>query len=401
MKIKGIPERYTSGVGLFYLGVVNSQANQTAEISLEFNEGTDTVSVLTTGAGRLHWAMFPAAGAVSVDIISGTGASHSGYVDTLAGSVGVDLPTPTPGEETWFACVLTVGGNPKSNTAEVRVEAPVVLTYAAISSTTGSPTIYDYTDVDGTWRAYEWLGDGSFDVSTPGDVDYLMVAGGGGAGGAAFSPGAGGGAGGLLQGTTYLTSGSRSHTIGLGGLGGYSSIQPVKGTDTTALGLVAYGGGAADEATAVNRNGGSGAGRKAGVATGAGTGVAGQGFAGAVSTNTGGEGAAAGGGGAGGVGAGPITVIGGNGGAGIDSSILGFAKGFAGGGVGATPGSTTTATGSHGAAATGATSAARKGGDGTDGTGAGGSGSTSNVGTTVLRGGKGGDGVFIIRVRTA
>lgn len=368
-------------------------------ISLQFSGGD--ISVETTGAGRLHWVLVGAAGAQAADVVSGVGASAFGHVDTMPGAIGIDMPALQAGVETWFACVLVVSGRVVSPVAEVRVQQGFVSSYATVASVTGSPTVYEYSNAEGNWRAYEWRGDGSFTLSAPGDVDYLMVAGGGGAGGKSYSSGAGGGAGGLLQGQVYLAAGVQELTIGLGGLGGYSTIEAAKGGNTVALGLTAYGGGAADETTAANRNGGSGAGRKAGVATGFGTGVAGQGHNGAGSPNAGGDGAAAGGGGAGGPGQSPSGTAPGSGGLGITSSILGFDKGFAGGGVAATSSATSTATGSHGAAATGATSTNRKGGDGANGTGAGGSGSAAIANTTVNRGGKGGDGVFIIRVKVA
>ena len=372
------------------------------QLTLAYSEETSTVSVATTGAGRLYWAIFGAAGATAGDIVSGTGASDFGFVDTIPGSVGIDLPALVPGAETWLACALLPTGSAVYVTAEVRTQAGAVTSYATVASVTGSPTVYDYTDGDGTWRAYEWLTDGSFTVSAPGDVDYLIVAGGGGAGGLSYMPGGGGGAGGLLQGQTYAVTGTQTFTVGIGGLGSYGTTDAAKGTDTTALGLVAYGGGAAVELGAVGRNGGSGAGRKCGIATGFGTGVAGQGNSGAGSPNSGAPGApAAGGGGAGGAGQSPTMSAAGSGGAGITSSILGFDKGFAGGGVGATGAATTTATGSHGAATVGATDVSRKGGDGVNGTGAGGSGSAAIANTILNRGGKGGNGAVIIRVRLA
>ena len=371
------------------------------QLVLTYNEESGLVSVKTTGAGRLYWAIFGAAGATAGDIVSGSGASDFGHVDTLAGSVGIDLPALVPGAETWLACALLPTGGATYVTAEVRTQAGAVTSYATVASVTGSPVVYDYTDGDGTWRAYEWLGDGSLTISSPGDVDHLIVAGGGGAGGMSWVPGAGAGAGGLLQATEYRTAGVYPITVGLGGLGSYGSVAPEKGGNSTVFDLVAFGGGASDEDTESNRNGGSGAGRIAGVAADWGTGVPGQGFAGGGSLNGGGQGAAAGGGGAASVGLTPVVSVGGNGGAGIDSSILGFVKGFAGGGVGASAQATTTASGSHGAPALGATTTNRKGADGVDGTGAGGSGSVATATSAVNRGGKGGNGAVIIRVRLA
>ena len=360
-----------SVVKSIWRSIVSSHSQPLPSLVLNYDEGTSTISVNTTGAGRLYWAIFGAAGATAGDIVSGVGASDFGYVDTLAGSVGIDLPALVPGSETWLACALLPTGGATYVTAEVRTQAGAVTSYATVASVTGSPTVYDYTDGDGTWRAYEWLGDGSLTISAPGDVEHLVVAGGGGAGGMSWVPGAGAGAGGLLRGTAYRSVGTYPVAVGLGGLGSYGSVAPEKGGNSTVFGLVAFGGGASDEDTDANRNGGSGAGRRAGVLADMGTGIPGQGFAGGGSLNTGGEGAASGGGGAASVGLAAVSRVGGNGGSGIDSSILGFSKGFAGGGVGASDQATTTASGTHGASATGSTTTNRKGGNGVDGTGAG------------------------------
>lgn len=381
--------------------VINNPSSSLASLIIYYDDITSSISVTTTSAGSLYWAMFGAGGAISADVISGVGSSHNGYVDTIAGSIGIDLPSPSAGEETWLACLLVISGVAVSAVAETRIQEGATTTYAGITAITGSPTVYDYVDGEGTWRAYEFLGDGSFTIGAPGDVEHLLVAGGGGAGGMSYVGGAGGGAGGLLHGTAYRTAGTYPVTVGLGGAGSYGSTAPIKGGNSTALGLIAIGGGCADEVTAANRNGGSGAGRKAGVSTGQGTGVVGQGFDGAASPNTGGDSAAGGGGGAGGVGGSPTGTLGGNGGAGITLSILGTAKGFAGGGVGGTNTATTTASGSHGAPVLGATTTNRKGADGVNGTGAGGSGSMSINASSLNQGGKGGNGVVIIRVRLA
>jgi len=159
-------------------------------------------------------------------------------------------------------------------------------------------------------------------------VNYLVIAGGGGGG---VGRAGGGGAGGVLTGTTTLTSGSYTITVGNGGANAYNDGQGGDGGSSSigSLFVTTGGGGGGSWVTygqtnPQGRNGGSGGGASA-ANTGlpGGTGVVGQGFNGAYALN--GD-VGGGGGGAGGPGQGSV------GGIGIASSITGTTKYYAGGG---------------------------------------------------------------------
>lgn len=263
-------------------------------------------------------------------------------------------------------------------------------TYMTISDTTGSPTITEYTDVDGNWRSYTWDSDGSFTVSAGGDVEYELVAGGGGGGGGAIYSYAGGaGAGGVLQGATNLTPGVYSVSIGSGGVGGSTSGRSTSGGASTAIGLTAIGGGGGGAGVLggpEGLGGGSGGGGK-GEPSDGGTGTVGQGYDGGNGAGS----AGGGGGGAGGASADASSNNGGNGGPGITSQITG--SDIAGGGAGS--GQSTSGTATHGGGA-----AAPAGSDASGASGGNGSspGSGGGAGGGTGAGGNGANGRFSLRI---
>ena len=179
--------------------------------------------------------------------------------------------------------------------------------------------------------------------------EYLLV-GGGGSGG--WDVGGGGGAGGLLTGT-YTVGATRSFpiSIGAGGAAISSNTQKNNGGDTSAFGLIAYGGGAGgnwynpssygtgSEANAIRNGsaGGSGGGGGGWSQIGyGGNGTNGQGYAGGNATTNSAPSYGGGGGGAGGPGsngtAGDSSQI--AGGPGVASSITGTSIVYAAGGKG-------------------------------------------------------------------
>ena len=167
-------------------------------------------------------------------------------------------------------------------------------------------------------------------------VDYLLVAGGG-TGGERHA--GGGGAGGMLTGTSNVTPQTYSIVVGAGGSITYTGgKQGVNGTDSTALGLTAVGGGGGGGASQVGSSGGSGGGSgERQNSTSRGSGTSGQGNDGGY-VNTGNYAGGAGGGGKGAAGANGPTSSGqipGNGGDGIQNSIrTGSNVYYAGGGGG-------------------------------------------------------------------
>ena len=204
----------------------------------------------------------------------------------------------------------------------------------------------------GEWRIHRFNSTGTFTVTSyKGDaltIEYLIVGGGGGGG---MDMGGGGGGGGVLTGTRVLGTGSYTMTVGGGGSGAPAAgtngqpgghqytIPAVKGTDSSAFGYTATGGGFGGSSYRgytpgiTGGNGGSGGGSSgyndnAGTFYG-GTGVSGQGNAGGNSTAAYYSG---GGGGANGAGLSSTAIP--NGGAGRLVTILGRPFYWAGGGGG-------------------------------------------------------------------
>ena len=147
----------------------------------------------------------------------------------------------------------------------------------------------------GSYTIHTFLTDDTFNVTTGGNIEYLVVAGGGGGGEYA---GGGGGAGGVLHNASYaVTSQEYIVTIGDGGdpgSGTGTDAVGTKGEDTIFGALTAEGGGYGGSET-VGGDGGSGGGA-GGQNHAGGTGEAGQGNDGAAT------GANQGGGGGGGAG---------------------------------------------------------------------------------------------------
>ena len=244
------------------------------------------------------------------------------------------------------------------------------------------------------FREIEMFEDGIFTPFKPGNVEALVVAGGGGGGG--LLVGGGGGAGGLLHEASFaILAQAYPIVIGNGGLGRAS--YGVNGENSSFDTLVAIGGGYGSKRD-WNQvgTGGSGGGEGDGACGRGGYGTSGQGYDGGAAP--GGSIAGGGGGGAGEVGgaANGTTRQGGDGGDGLQFSIDGTIKSYAGGGGGS----------SHGAFGAVATVGGQGGGgagtaDDTNGTSGtanlGGGGGASLLGS----GGNGGSGVVVIRYLTA
>ena len=123
---------------------------------------------------------------------------------------------------------------------------------------------YTFTDNGVNYKSHVFTSSGSFFADSPVTIDILIV-GGGGSGGGHACPG-GGGAGGLIYKTSHsLSGGTYPIVVGAGGAtkaisgpGGYSAGN--KGSDSTAFGLTAKGGGAGvvwDAVDAASVSGGS------------------------------------------------------------------------------------------------------------------------------------------------
>lgn len=254
-----------------------------------------------------------------------------------------------------------------------------------------------------------------FVLEQGGEVEYLIVAGGGGGGptDGAGAAGGGGGAGGALYGKTILQPGTYPIQVGEGGAALRSQgEQGEDGGNTTALGFTAIGGGGGGSRDTFGRNGGSGGGTNRTFAS-FGSGTSGQGFDGGGGDNNVSPSAGGGGGGATELGQDARTdnnggiYYAGRGGNGIYTSIAGTSVFYAGGGGGGDgrndqSGAMNGAGGLGGGGAGGdtiptGTTRAIPGHNGAQFTGGGGGGSAGEV----ADGGKGGDGIVVIRYKKA
>jgi hypothetical protein len=234
-------------------------------------------------------------------------------------------------------------------------------------------------------------------LSAPVSMEMLLVAGGGSGGGTARDPyvkGGGGGAGGLIHQTTTVAAGTYDVVVGLGGTFGQPTGR--SGQNTTAFGLVAFGGGGGGSIPSLPTSGGSGGGASNG--TGA-AGTSGQGYKGGDQLATGNAWAAGGGGGAGAVGgnAGNATP-GGNGGVGLQFDISGELVYYAGGGGGGDINTGTPGEGGLGGGGKGGYT--YSGTAGTDGLGGGGGGAGYGGNADYRPAGSGGSGVVILKYLT-
>ncbi len=274
--------------------------------------------------------------------------------------------------------------------------------WAGFNATGGTITF------DGDFQIHTFTTNGTFTIIGSGNIEEILIIAGGGSGGSIFTQIAGGGgAGGLVFNDENLSMGAGDYPIYVG-VGGTAitdaSVQGISGQNSSALGLVAFGG----------AGGGTGAGgdNQSGLPGGSGGGAGWIGVGGvSIQTNfsnatgyghNGGDGNGAGGGGAGNVGeTGGAEGASGDGGTGRSYDINGTSTCYAGGGGGGMANSVdlSTATCGGGAGGGGQTYGTNppNGVDALDGTGGGGGGAGYNSTAMQYIGGDGGDGVVIIR----
>ena len=247
----------------------------------------------------------------------------------------------------------TATGQMRFNTSTGKVElynsnAWVPLMTQGIQAS-GGDSVYDIDSDGTTYRVHVFTSANStFTVTKGGNIDYLIV-GGGGAGGFGDRVG-GGGAGGFITGSTTVTTQNYAISIGAGGVGPDGDGRGTNGSNTTAFGLTALGGGGGGNSSNTSTTGpagkdgasgggaGNGSAYSSGVSTtmAAGNGTSGQGNAGGTSVYTPDYGGG-GGGGAGEIGGsfpGGSGVLSGKGGDGILTNITGFPTYYAGGAAG-------------------------------------------------------------------
>lgn len=234
-----------------------------------------------------------------------------------------------------FEGITAAGAVVSGSARTVTLKAPGAA--AAVFDATGGTVT---TPGDG-YKYWTFNASDTLNVTSFGNVEYLVVAGGGGGARTSTGGAGGGGGGGLKNGTLInLSAGSYAITVGSGGAAGTfaGGGQGANGTSSSLSALVVTtGGGRGATPSSAASNGGSGGGGGASTtAVGAGTGSAGQGSAGGIAyaSATQAERAGGGGGGSGGTGNAATLGAGGNGGSGLTVWGVGYSGG--GGGFGQT-----------------------------------------------------------------
>jgi len=318
--------------------------------------------------------------------------------------------TPSLPANTWSKVSFTVPGDSNGTWASDNTTGLTLGLTLGSANTYNLPTQLVATTSNATvssWSnyticSYTNVGSGTFTVSAPGYIDFLVVGGGGG-GGCDRAPG--GGAGGLIYGTNVpIAAGTYNITVGAGGAGGTNADNAApNGSNSSFSVWTAYGGGGAGgyyTTGSAGGCGGGGHGQSAG-AGGAAT-IGGQGFAGGAAYASG-HYNSGGGGGAGGAGSAANATGGGDGGPGYACSITGTQTYYAGGGGGSKAfdggfGNTYSGKGGIGGGGNAGQTAGAAGTAGTPNTGGGGGGG-ANI-PSGGAGGNGGSGIVIIRYLT-
>jgi hypothetical protein len=238
-------------------------------------------------------------------------------------------------------------------------------------------TITNYTLNGTNYTAHIFTTNGTFAVSTGGEVEYLIVAGGG-AGGKASTSSGGGGAGGLIYSNLSVIASNYTIIVGSGAVGRTTSGTGDSGSNSSFGAVIATGGGGGGGSSSAGGNGGSGGGAQITY----GTGIAGQGKDGGSGTGS----YIGGGGGAGSKGTNGVTGAAGHGGLGLAYDLSGELLFYAGGGGGCY----SSGTSGNGGSGVGGNGGATPG-NGMNGRGGGGGGG----GTTTS--GNGGSGIVIVR----
>ena len=373
---------------------------------LEYYDGSSWAKVSAVLAVLNSVTGYVVDGAGTTLTLSGEGFLSSGLVVNFSqssDSIDVNV-TVTPSSDT--AATVAVPSSVYNNVTAGNVVVIKVTNSDGSSSGTVNKTAValpsggTVTTYSG-YRSHKFTSSGTWTNTFVTSADVLVVAGGG--GGGADNSGGGGAGGMLVQSGVSVSVQNYTITVGSGGngsvdSGGDSGPYATNGTNSSALGYTAVGGGRGSSAGGANANSGGsggGGGQEAASATG-GSGTSGQG-------SNGGNGASNGGGGGGGKGGdgqnGNVrgSEKGGNGGNGAANNYeTGSNQNYAAGGGGGNQngqydsqpstmsiGGRTNANGS---------SRATQGSDGTGSGGGGGTHSTNNP-----AGGDGGDGVVVIR----
>ncbi|KND48104.1 MAG: hypothetical protein AB201_00700 [Parcubacteria bacterium C7867-006] len=378
-------KRYERGITLTYEGnnnlIYGSSGNassighiQLSSTALSFSAtagntpAAQNVTIQNTGVGAYSWTgsadqswchISPTSGSIN----AGSSATLSISVDAI-GSAGT------------YNCTVTITSTNADNSPQT-ISVTYTVSTAFTCASGGTVT------TSGNYKIHTFTASGTFTVTCPGTVEYLIV--GGGAGGAAGTSGGGGGGGGQVKsGSIAVSVTSYTVTLGNGGGGGGNYGSAGGASSFNSISSAGGSGGAYDDLNGVSGTIGGGGGAWAGGGgSNPGTGTVSRGGYG--DTNAGGGGGGAGGNGGNGVNANPY--VGGTGGAGVSSSISGSSICYGGGGGGSSYNNS-------GPASCGGGIGAANAGNGAAGTAnRGGGGGAGRFGS----GGAGGKGVVIIR----
>lgn len=367
-------------------------------------EVSDVISVTTNGAGRLFYNVSKGATQAAAEIVAHTAQVDEayGYIDTYNGPISLPLPDSFTSDDDLFLHIVLVNPNAGnaviSRTAHTRIHVGGQSQAAQFTFLSGSGQEYDYTNGDGTFKAYRITDNARIRVTRAGSFDVEWIAGGGQGGGQRryYAHGAGG-AGGYKLRNIYLAVGEYDIVIGKGGRAATGNSQP--GGDTEAFGVKVTGGGRGGSAPKDDpdrgvTDGGSGGGAY-GMNGSAGLGIADEGYDGGGGFGN----AGGGGGGAGGPATGGSDKLAGNGGPGVTTTILGFPEDVCGGGAGSGNTATTLGTATHGGGnpVRGALNAAVMDGSAPGAGGAGAPGPDAEA----VRGGYGANGRVVLRIKVA
>jgi len=332
-----------------------------AEGMVRVNSGlTGTISAVVTGSAGLTQS-----GLGGTLVLSGAN-SYTGTT-TVSGGTTLNIrnnsalgsntaTTVASGGKLQLQGGITVGSG-----TTLTISQPTVSTFTYSSITNGTATTGTATS-SGVYNLLTFTSiassgtSASLNVTSAGNIEYLVVGGGGGGGYSGGNVGGGGGAGGFRTNVAGNVSGGNSATeapltvatgtttvtVGAGGAVGANAVPGSNGGNSAFGSIISLGGGGGGSrggttAALVNgQGGGSGGGAASkedsqtpyGVG---GAGTSGQGFNGGNYTN-GGDNGGGGGGGASGIGG--TNQVGGTGGAGLTSTITGAPVMLAGGGGG-------------------------------------------------------------------
>jgi len=363
-----------------------------------------TIASLTSITGSI------VAGIGSNLTLAGTGFLSSNLVvnfvqssDSINTNVTV---TPTSDTAATVAVPAAVYNNvTNGNAVTIKVTNSDASTSDTVNVTAvGLPTGGSIT-TSGGFRIHTFTSSGTFGLTYPVAVQYLVIAGGGGSGARRHS--GGGGAGGYrssvsgensgggasAETASVLSAGNYTVTVGAGGAsstsGSNSNSGNTNGSNSVFGSITSLGGGWGGTYNSGGNSGGcgGGSGSESGNSHSPGSGTTGQGFNGGDGSDNVGAGGGGGGGGAGTAGADGSGENGGPGGAGVSSSITGSSVTRGGGGGGGGSSNGTAGGGGNGGGGAGANgNASPNSGAANYGGGAGGGGSD---GRTVPNGGSG------------